>query len=407
MIILMTPQLTFHRFSAQCAFLNMISLTDGTISDDSDIWLFGGQTVYKNFFVQKKIVMEFNFDNIQQMFHLDRNKLIQLAMLVGSDYTTGINGVGAVTALEILAAFPPTEADGGGTDEYQSLVSSLRKFREWFHNGKPQGPNSKTVLKSKLKNIELFEGFPNMNVARAYLEPIVDTNTEKFVFGVPDTESLVEFAKSKLGWTRMKTDEILAPVMKRLNEKKQATIKDYFKSQTAKKFFDSSKMSKRVQQAVGKMGGAEDEADEEKPKKARKRKAPVKKKDTKAPVVDDIPDELKDIVWLSSEDDASPSKKASAEKSDEPTASTSRATSTQSKVQNSKLQKPKAPARKRNAKHTDVEPSISAASADAIPVKKRAPRIPNTKQVIPQREKDKKAQELAKQKAIELFKKSK
>lgn len=385
----------------------MINLTDGTISDDSDIWLFGGQTVYKNFFVQKKIVMEFNYDNIQQMFHLDRNKLIQLAMLVGSDYTTGINGVGAVTALEILAAFPPTEADGGGTDEYQSLVSSLRKFREWFHNGKPQGPNGKTVLKSKLKNVELFEGFPNINVARAYLEPLVDLSTEKFVFGMPDTESLVEFAKTKLGWTRMKTDEILAPVMKRLNEKKQATIKDYFKSQTAKKFFDSSKMSKRVQQAVGKMGGVEDEADEEKPKKARKRKAPAKKKDTKVPVVDDIPDELKDIVWLSSDDDASPAKITSLEKVDEPSASTSRVTSSiQSEVQSPKLQKAKAPARKRNAKRTDGEASTSAATADAIPVKKRAPRIPNTKQVIPQREKDKKAQELAKQKAIELFKKS-
>lgn len=81
---------------AQCAFLNMIQLTDGTISDDSDIWLFGGQTVYKNFFVQKKIVMEFRKENIEEMFHLDRKKLIQLAMLVGSDYTVGINGIGAV-----------------------------------------------------------------------------------------------------------------------------------------------------------------------------------------------------------------------------------------------------------------------------------------------------------------------
>lgn len=32
---------------SQCAFLNQVHLTDGTITDDSDIWLFGGRTVRK------------------------------------------------------------------------------------------------------------------------------------------------------------------------------------------------------------------------------------------------------------------------------------------------------------------------------------------------------------------------
>lgn len=74
---------------AQCAYLNAINLTDGTITDDSDIWLFGGQTVYKNFFDQNKHVLEFRSENIQRLFHLDRHKLIQLSFLVGSDYTEG------------------------------------------------------------------------------------------------------------------------------------------------------------------------------------------------------------------------------------------------------------------------------------------------------------------------------
>ncbi|CAH0557370.1 unnamed protein product [Brassicogethes aeneus] len=37
---------------AQCAFLDDVNLTDGTITDDSDIWLFGGKTVYKNFLIR-------------------------------------------------------------------------------------------------------------------------------------------------------------------------------------------------------------------------------------------------------------------------------------------------------------------------------------------------------------------
>lgn len=84
---------------AQCAFLNLIGLSDGTITDDSDILLFGGKRIYKNFFVQQKMVMEFQLENVEEKFHLDRKKLIQLAMLVGSDYTLGVSGIGAVTAL--------------------------------------------------------------------------------------------------------------------------------------------------------------------------------------------------------------------------------------------------------------------------------------------------------------------
>ena len=53
---------------AQCAFLDLIELTDGTITDDSDIWLFGGRTVYKNFFDQNKVVMEFKVDSIQHHY---------------------------------------------------------------------------------------------------------------------------------------------------------------------------------------------------------------------------------------------------------------------------------------------------------------------------------------------------
>ena len=39
---------------AQCAQLDTAGLTEGTITDYSNIWLFGGAKVYKNFFVQEK-----------------------------------------------------------------------------------------------------------------------------------------------------------------------------------------------------------------------------------------------------------------------------------------------------------------------------------------------------------------
>lgn len=53
---------------AQCAFLDAISMTEGSITDDSDIWLFGGRKVYKNFFNQKKHVLQYTLSNINHYF---------------------------------------------------------------------------------------------------------------------------------------------------------------------------------------------------------------------------------------------------------------------------------------------------------------------------------------------------
>lgn len=55
---------------------------------------------------------------------LDRSKLINLAYLLGSDYTEGIPGVGYVTGMEILNEFP-----GGGLEPLVQLRSeTLRKM---------------------------------------------------------------------------------------------------------------------------------------------------------------------------------------------------------------------------------------------------------------------------------------
>lgn len=106
---------------AQCAFLDMNGLTHGTITDDSDVWVFGGQRVYKNFFNQDKHCEYFTAADVDKHFGLSREKLILLAMLTGSDYTDGIESVGPVTALEILAEFP-----GQG-------IEPLKVFKDWWN----------------------------------------------------------------------------------------------------------------------------------------------------------------------------------------------------------------------------------------------------------------------------------
>lgn len=41
---------------AQCAYLELANLVDGVVTDDSDVFLFGARSVYKNIFDDRKYV---------------------------------------------------------------------------------------------------------------------------------------------------------------------------------------------------------------------------------------------------------------------------------------------------------------------------------------------------------------
>lgn len=112
---------------AQCAELESLDLVDGTITDDSDVFLFGAGRVYKNMFNQQRFVECYHSKDIDREMLLNRQKLIQLAFLLGSDYTEGIPGVGPVTAMEILFEFSETPEE--------PLEAPLERFRDWY-NGK-------------------------------------------------------------------------------------------------------------------------------------------------------------------------------------------------------------------------------------------------------------------------------
>ncbi|XP_075708576.1 DNA excision repair protein ERCC-5 [Rhinoderma darwinii] len=225
---------------AQCAILDLTDQTSGTITDDSDIWLFGARHVYKNFFSQNKYVEYYQFCDIQNQLGLDRSKLINLAYLMGSDYTEGIPSIGFVSAMEILNEF-----SGLGLDP-------LMKFKEWWaeaQKNKKIRPNPHdTKVKKKLRNLELHPAFPNPAVADAYLKPVVDDSKAAFAWGRPDLDEIREFCESRFGWYRSKTDEVLLPVLKQLNtQQTQLRIDSFFRGELHE---SPSVKSQRLRRAV-------------------------------------------------------------------------------------------------------------------------------------------------------------
>ncbi|KAL6533140.1 hypothetical protein OROMI_027252 [Orobanche minor] len=88
---------------AQCALLNSESLCDGCFTSDSDAFLFGARTVYRDICLgEGGYVVCYEMDDIERKLGFGRNSLITLAILLGSDYTQGVRGFGPESACQIV-----------------------------------------------------------------------------------------------------------------------------------------------------------------------------------------------------------------------------------------------------------------------------------------------------------------
>ncbi|ODQ47058.1 hypothetical protein PICMEDRAFT_20538, partial [Pichia membranifaciens NRRL Y-2026] len=226
---------------AQCAELELIGLVDGIITDDSDCFLFGGDRVYKNLFNEKNFVECYQDADILGELGLNRSSMIELAILLGSDYTDGLKGIGKVTAVEILAEF-----------------GNLENFKQWwvdYQNGKidetKDTPLRKKLRKTLSKSLFLGNDFPSRLIYDAYLHPEVDHDKTEFKWGYPDIDKLRTFLAFYVGWNKEKVDEIILPVIKSLN-KPQLTIEEFFPVEVIQRRRQLN-MSKRIKSATDKL----------------------------------------------------------------------------------------------------------------------------------------------------------
>ncbi|KAM3877071.1 DNA excision repair protein ERCC-5 homolog [Diretmus argenteus] len=265
---------------AQCAALDRTDQTHGTITDDSDVWLFGGRHVYKNFFSQNKYVEHYQYSDLQNQLGLDRTKLINLAYLLGSDYTEGVPGVGYVTGMEILNEFP-----GPG-------MEPLTQFSEWWSeaqkNKRLASDPQDSKVKKKLRGLKLQPGFPNLAVQQAYMHPAVDQSDSSFSWGRPQLDLLKEYPFfSRFGWSCKKTEETLQPVLKQLNtHQTQLRIDSFFRMERQER---QEIRSQRLRRAVTclkrkkREGGGQEEEEDTDEKEEEEMLSPSKTKKGKAP----------------------------------------------------------------------------------------------------------------------------
>ncbi|KXN88602.1 DNA repair protein rad13 [Leucoagaricus sp. SymC.cos] len=201
---------------AQCAELVTLGLVDGVITDDSDVFLFGAQRVYKNMFNQSKTVELFLQSDLERELGLDRDTLVRLAYLLGSDYTEGLSGAGPVVAMELLKEFP-------GKDGLHKYAHWWRKVQEGKDKEGESNTKFRRQFKKKFKDLYLPVDWPNPAVRDAYYHPTVDSSEEPFKWGLPDLDALRMFFNQELGWGQTKVDELLLPIIQKMNRRKTNT----------------------------------------------------------------------------------------------------------------------------------------------------------------------------------------
>ncbi|XP_059667066.1 single-strand DNA endonuclease 1 [Cornus florida] len=204
---------------AQCALLNSESLCDGCFSLDSDVFLFGARTVYRDICLgEGGYVVCYEMADIEKKLGFGRNSLITLAILLGSDYSQGLHRLGPESACQIVKSV-------GDNVVLQKMASQGLSFAKKSKGSRKQGPasrcnNKENCLDYEMNNNTIVHNSQRNNqflqVIDAYLKPkchSADSNAVNRVL------ALYPFQRSKVQqlcaqffeWPPEKTDEYILP----------------------------------------------------------------------------------------------------------------------------------------------------------------------------------------------------
>ncbi|KAF9901194.1 DNA repair protein rad2 [Linnemannia zychae] len=274
---------------AQCADLQLRGVVEGILTDDSDVFLFGGFRVFKNVFREEKYVECYLMSDIERDLGVGRDRLVSLAYLLGSDYTTGVKGVGLVTAMEVLRLFPNLEDFARWWRGEQDKVDGVNLEDDSKKSLDDLGLElDREVALEKLakqcRKIHLPSTFPDPHIADAYVHPMVDDDDAKFQWGIPDLDGLRDYLRKSMSWDRGEVDRVLLPIIRQMaaqasQPQTQTTLDNFFDpslrsggyhSPARKTLIKSARLRKVVNGLTGQVTTESDNGAPEKVAKRRK-----------------------------------------------------------------------------------------------------------------------------------------
>ncbi|KAF8646784.1 hypothetical protein HU200_065582 [Digitaria exilis] len=200
---------------AQCAVLNFASLCDGCFTSDSDSFLFGARTVYRDVFIgEGGYVICYEMEDIEKKLGFGRNSLISLAVLLGSDYSNGVHGFGPEAACRLVKSV----GDDAILDQILSDgVKPTRKCKA-KNSGVNAGRLGGTCPKGSTCEVGMSQGSGDQfrGIINAYLEPKCHSpdseDVQRACIQRPFLRSqLQQICEQYFEWSPEKTDEYILP----------------------------------------------------------------------------------------------------------------------------------------------------------------------------------------------------
>ncbi|KAG1766587.1 XPG I-region-domain-containing protein, partial [Suillus occidentalis] len=194
---------------AQLAQMNGAGIIDAVMTDDSDAFVFGAQTVLRNStFSVDSFVKLCTMSAIQEHVdcHLTSDGLLTLAICCGGDYDKkGLPGCGSKMALGLARC-----VDAGVLHAAicgNNLDGPLQQWREttWYHL--VDDPTGKMGCSHPALARSLPNSFPDPFIINLYAQPAVTPITELPVLqspAPPDIAPLASLVQQLLGWESKK-----------------------------------------------------------------------------------------------------------------------------------------------------------------------------------------------------------
>ncbi|KAH8585203.1 endonuclease [Cryptosporidium sp. chipmunk genotype I] len=233
---------------AQASILTQLNICHGVLSDDSDCLIFGAKKIFRNFFSGNSIEM-YDLNHVKKYLGIEKQEQFYiLAILLGCDYTVGVNGIGPVNAVEVLKAYPELE------DMILFQNWSMNKFQDkstdLAHDTFERAEFKRNH--SNYRHSWIFPpDFPCFDAINAMKNPNIISNV-KPIFGKIDKNSTIELITSHTNLTHEKVSLIIDPIIKNQeNRFKQTKIDEFLiHNHIQKEEKVASIISKRMKKAL-------------------------------------------------------------------------------------------------------------------------------------------------------------
>ncbi|MFX0031628.1 MAG: flap endonuclease-1 [Candidatus Hodarchaeota archaeon] len=193
---------------AQSAYLVEVGDAWACASQDYDTLLFGGERLIRNFAISRTVkvrdttkTLDIEYISLEKFLEnlkITREQLVEMGILIGTDFFPGIKGIGQQTALNLIK-------------EHQSLENMLKK-----------------KIKVRGKEITLDLELINQ-VKQIFLNPDVKKEYPKIVWRKINYEGIQELLIEKHNFSAQRVNNALERLRKQELSRKQLTLDSFFK----------------------------------------------------------------------------------------------------------------------------------------------------------------------------------